>query len=477
MSDATVESVRRALGYHKIQSAIGTILLFLFFVVLVAFMFMRVHAEREISNQFLEIDQYQAALREAGKLRKSLTDVNAELNFIRGKAENGAPFTPGASLRTARPPFSEEAVGSPKGPDFDDDTDDNDVFPSVSHPERRSLHENYTVFYGRCVFSQSGDVIKVDVRKRTPVFFPEALAKFALSVAAMRNLEDDAEVSRDQLLNLFCGLRGLDELLEETEVISEDDVKMVGEIVRLQETLKPDAGRGEKSLENSERCKNYRLVLSRIAEISTRSWVPGAFSIDEHREGDATCSVTGMARKYVEFLSNKVAEVKGEALGDRLASKTKPLTDTEERKVRASKFVLADRLQKLLDSAASGVSPAEEHRIAELKDYLSRSEKKLKESLTARPITEAGSRAREMFGWHQLLLNSLLVGSTLAATVASAFVSRAHSFEVVEIERFQRGIVEGLATQNPFGKAARGDSSIVAAVVDGIKSFSLRPKS
>ncbi|MBK6999287.1 MAG: hypothetical protein IPH35_04700 [Rhodoferax sp.] len=214
------------------------------------------------------------------------------------------------------------------------------------------------------------------------------------------------------------------------------------------------------------------MIIDDLIEIVRKGWYPnGAAEVDEY----LTNSTCALSSKFLSEASQLVERIQNLSLPviERVRIGKQLFRQKEVVEFRGS--IDVRDIRQLFESAKSRRSEREMEQIKNLKADRDNRQATIDRLKQMKPLSDESSAARDKFSLHQLLLSALFVLSSLAAAVSSSFVARAHSCEVIEIERQLRAPSgHHKIGGNPFSKQPKSLSEV--ALLGDLRELLKPPK-
>lgn len=436
-ADHAPDQAKLALGYHKDQVKVANFALIAFLLVLVGFTLYRVLIEWRLTESLRSSEEIQRSLDEAKRVDQGLIVKQTLLYFVQGRDSSGNPISPKRIRR--------DVGQQPKQEDLDNvdnilsrqSTTSIRSRLSASRTGVSDVHQQYSPFFKECRFEVKEEKLLIQINLPSE-FMSQGQAQLALRVFS----ESPADIYR-----LFCES---DSLRSRTLVSQAGEAKL-REFQSLHDSLPQDAGGQQRGKSpGSDQCRVAQSVTRVLSELTNSDWYPG-FGREAAQYLDGQCQTN---QNYLEDASAALRYVLAlrTAPLSRLSDSEAPLRQTEIRDLQSK--VDYSALQQLLKDASSKPSEAEKSKIQSLQAEMLKDRGNYERLRNLRPIRQDDKGAAESFSLYQLLLGALFVFSALTAALTAALVSRSHSFEVVEIERYLRSKVDSNMPRatNPFAR-------------------------
>lgn len=436
----SLDRAREALAYHQAQVKTANAALILFLVVLVGFTLYRVHIEWTLSQSIRSSEDLERSIEQAKKLEQDRLSKQTTLNFILGRDTQGSPINPRRIRRDAGAVISKR---------LEDDAPRDLVYRSPIFRDAvqarqlasvNELHNLYSPFFKECTFSEAEG--KISVAPQMPLeFLAKAQAEIGLRLLSERNIEPD---------RVFCA----NELTRGRTTISPAGEAKLKELVNATTLANRGvSGTSERKAPPPEVCLAIQAAARQLSEISLEGWYPGIGREPNQYMDPGQCKLnTAFQDDYSQ--AQQLLSQLNSRLAIKFTDPELPIREGEAQQMRA--LLDYSALQQILRSASERQSDGELSKIRALQgeaQTIKAAEDKLK---SFRPARQDDKSTADSFSLYQLLLGALFVFSALTASLTAAFVSRAHSFEIVEIERFLRWPQEfsKVRPMNPFSKSA-----------------------
>jgi hypothetical protein len=429
------QTTREALGYHKRQANVANLALLAFFVILVAFTLYRVMAEWNLAQQYQTVTEYQQNLEQARNLEQELGRNQRELNFINGRDYRGLAINPRRIPRTAASWPTDASTPTPPDSRGQPPTLPRSLGDSTPRGEIGDLHQKYSPFFKDCRL----EVVDGDVLVR--VARPDEFIAQAQAIIALQVLRDD----RDGALRSFCSPDPLATL----GVLSSSDEKRLRSFQSAHTRLGSTRAAPESTAQRPQACQERRAAAKLLSDMTGEGWFPASTrSIDDYFES-GSCT---LSREYED--DARVALQTAESLSLPVPAKLgRPGSVYTAEQIRKTYEAIGYRLiQSDLEPLQKGPSEREIARNKDLQAQIAKQRENIEKLRSFRPLSSEDRSTRDTFSLYQLLISALFVFSALTAALTSAYISRSHSFEVVEIERFVRSPDGPSRGVNPFAK-------------------------
>jgi hypothetical protein len=424
----TAEPTLSALNYHQRQARFSNLIVLAFLGVLVVFTLYRVVAEWTLAQQYKSVAEYRESMDKAQALDRERLQKVAELNFIAGKDANGANLSVKtlAGRGSSRRPASISAAAAWPFPTSE---------RAVPALEAADLHRRYSPFYRDCSVVSSGG------KARLQMSDPDEFVSQALAALADKLLAE----SPDRALDFLCVENPLGRRGDPIPVADEALLPQFAALLRALPTVRANSGSVPTTV-----CAARKTVVEKLVEILSRDWYPDSPAEPAEYLNPSTCE---FSRKFDVDSASLLAKASSLDVkpAERLSSPDALFTIVELAELKDA--ISASDLRMEMQKLRSQRSEKEVEKTKELKSQIDKLQSDIDKLRQLKPLSVDASESKDRFSLHQFLLSALFVISALTAAVTSSYMARAHSSEVVEIERHLRGAPNGYkAEKNPFSR-------------------------
>jgi hypothetical protein len=440
-----------ALNYHRKQAQWANVVLLAFLGVLVVFTLYRVVIELNLDAKLSSVEEYKEAMTRAETKEKELEGVARELNFIRGKDSSGELFTKKTLLSQA----TEERLADYRASGGGASSFERRLLlERLSHEstlqpqsEAMGFHRKYSPFFKECRFEKGA---QLDVEK------PTAFLASALAQLAEKFIREDAHAA----LQVLCTKTPMSDA---TRVPDADAVQILSFAKAM-----PTGG----TLTERGQCDLLRPLAATLSGLTQASWFPGVGNDGSKYilEANDKCTLTST---FLDDAADvrKIASALEQPILERLKAGS-DLIATESELKTIDNLVKLDQVMAWLGGAQSSEEKATIDRLAARANQLAG---EIRDVRDLKVVPDDGKNLRAEFSLVQLLFSALFVVAALTAAVSTAYLSRSHLYEVVEVERYLRCPAYAKTPKiNPFSKEPKPviDLAALKDLVEKAKSLS-----